>query len=502
MKNVFKTASAVTGLSIAERALGFLYRVVLARLIGAQGLGIYQIALSVFGVFATLGTGGIPVSVSRLISKSKAENDLLGERAAVSSGVFLSLLFTLPTVLIFLCSGNVFSFLFSGEKALSVFKILLLGLVFSCLYAVLRGWFWGQKKFLTTSVLEIAEESVMVVIGIFLIKRANSSFTGAKFAALAAVISYLFSFSAALCCFLFQKGKFLSPFKTFRPLASSALPITAVRAGGSLVNSAVAVLLPAMLIRAGMQASEATELFGILSGMVIPVLFVPSTVLGSLSLVLVPELSEDFYAKRYKRLTKNVERGLFAATLVACFLLPVIASLGKDIGLLAFSSKTAGEMIEKSCPILLPMSLAMITTSILNSIGYEKQTFAYFFAGAAAMLACILFLTPYVHGYSYVLGLASSYVVCAALNLRKLFKTIPFKNFSPAFFKRTTTAIALVFPLSLFGKLLSAPLSTIFGALLSKILLALALTVVTLIFYLLCGILPIKRKQKRSLAKI
>ena len=159
-------------------------------------------------------------------------------------------------------------------------------------------------------------------------------------------------------------------------------------------------------------------------------------------------------------------------------------------------------MIEKSCPILLPMSLAMITTSILNSIGYEKQTFAYFFAGAAAMLACILFLTPYVHGYSYVLGLAASYVVCAALNLRKLFKTIPFKNFSPTFFKRTTTAIALVFPLSLFGKLLSAPLSTIFGALLSKILLALALTVVTLVFYLLCGILPIKRKQKRSFAEI
>ena len=47
-KNIYRTAAVVTGLSIAERALGFLYRIVLSRLIGAEGLGLYQVALSVF----------------------------------------------------------------------------------------------------------------------------------------------------------------------------------------------------------------------------------------------------------------------------------------------------------------------------------------------------------------------------------------------------------------------------------------------------------------------
>ena len=56
-KNIYRTAAVVTGLSIAERALGFLYRIVLSRLIGAEGLGLYQVALSVFSVFITLGTG-------------------------------------------------------------------------------------------------------------------------------------------------------------------------------------------------------------------------------------------------------------------------------------------------------------------------------------------------------------------------------------------------------------------------------------------------------------
>ena len=88
MKNkVIANASIVTGLSIAERCLGFLYRIVLSRLLGAEGLGLYQVALSLFGLFITIGTGGIPITVSRMISKAKAEGDPRGERRAVGAGL-------------------------------------------------------------------------------------------------------------------------------------------------------------------------------------------------------------------------------------------------------------------------------------------------------------------------------------------------------------------------------------------------------------------------------
>ena len=67
------TATIVTALSVAERFLGFLYRMVLSHFIGAEGVGVYQISLSLFAVFLTIGTGGIPITVSRLIAKSKAQ---------------------------------------------------------------------------------------------------------------------------------------------------------------------------------------------------------------------------------------------------------------------------------------------------------------------------------------------------------------------------------------------------------------------------------------------
>lgn len=500
-KGIFVSTAIVTGLSVLERALGFLYRVVLARSIGAEGLGAYQIALSVFGVFATIGTGGIPVSVSRFVSKSKADGTRTDENGAVSAGLFLSLCLTLPVVLLFLCSGNLFSFLFSGSESLKIFKILLLGLAFSCLYAVFRGWFWGQKGFLTTSLLEIAEESVMVVVGVLLLRRVQDGVTGAKFAAIAAVVSYLFSFTASAVCFFVAKGRLTSPqqtLKTFKPLAASALPITAVRAGSSLVNSAIAVLLPVTLMRAGMSESEAVQAFGVLSGMVLPILFTPSTVVGSLSLVLVPELSEDFYTKRFNRLVENIKRGLTATTLVACFLIPFFFVLGGDFCLLAYSSEAAGVAIKKSCPILLPMSLTMISTSILNSLGFEKQTFRIFFVGAAATFLCVFFLPNYLKEYAYVVGLAADFVICATLNLGVLFKKLTFKRFGAAFFKRVLTAIFLVLPVAIFGEFLSIFFHRYFGTFWAIFFIALCMTVTTALIYFLCGIFPQRHKNKRG----
>ena len=494
-KSFVKTASVVTSLSVAERGLGFLYRILLARLVGAEGLGAYQVALSVFAVFATLGTGGIPVTVSRLISKSKAENDSRAGASAVTAGIILCLALTVPVPLIFLCFGKPLSFLFTDSRALNVFLILSTGLAFSCLYAVIRGWFWGQKRFLTTSVLEIAEESVMVIAGVLLLRGVSSPLEGAKAAALAAVLSYLFSFSASLICFLASKGKFGSPREQWKPLFSSATPITGVRVGSTIVNSSIAVLLPAMLIRAGFSESEALKTFGVLSGMVLPVLFVPSTVIGALSLVLVPELSEDFYAGRVERLQKNILRGLNAAAIVACILVPFFAVLGREIGAIAYASNVAGEMIERSCPILLPMSLTMISTSALNSMGFEKQTFRYYFVGAAANILCICLLPKYLGGYAYVTGLAVSFVLCALLNLRLLFKKV-FQGKRTGFFMRVLGMAAAVLPVALLGEFVSMIAGRFCGEILKTAIVLLVMGGASLVplflFY------PVKKREART----
>lgn len=494
---VYTTASIVTALSIAERGLGFLYRIVLSRLIGAEGLGLYQVALSLFGLFLTLGTGGIPITVSRMISKSKAEHRPLDEHGAVSAGVSLALILTLPVCLFFGIFGGKLTFLFSDTRSLTVFRILLLGLSLSAVYAVIRGSFWGNKQFLLPSILEIAEESVMVVAGVLLLQNVSSPASGAEKAAWAVVLSYLFSFTASLVCFLVRGGKFSTPKRQLKPLFNATMPITLVRASGSLVNSAVAVLLPVMLVRAGLESGEALSLFGVVSGMVLPVLFIPSTIIGSLSLVLVPELSEDFYKKKYERLRKNILRGIRFSFLVACVLIPLFYAVGEDLGRWAFSNAKAGELIVKSCPLLLPMSLTMISTSILNSTGFERQTLLFYCIGAAALLLCVLFLPALIGVSAYLVGLFLSYLLTTLCNLFFLFKKCPFfeKERGQVRVKEFLLPLLLVLPLSLLGKGASVLLSKFLGEFFALALSAFLALAFTLVLYLITGVLSFRKKK-------
>ena len=498
---VYKNASIVTGLSVAERGLGFLYRILLSRLIGAEGLGLYQVALSLFGLFLTIGTGGIPITVSRMISKSKAEGNQEGERNALSAGLFSCLLLSIPVALIFGFFGNKMTFLFSDMRSFPVFRILLIGLCLSCVYAVFRGCFWGNKNFLTPSLLEISEEAVMVIAGLYLLREVPSPAVGAERAAWAVVISYLFSFTASTLCFFARGGKLSSPKKELKPLFNASLPITSVRASASLVTSAVAVLLPAMLIRAGVDEREAVKLFGIVTGMVFPILFIPSTLLGSLSLVLVPELAEDYYRKDYVRLKKNILRGLRFAFFLSCALIPFFYTLGEEVGLLAFSNQLAGEMIRRSGIILLPMSLTMISSSMLNSIGFEKQTFVFFFVGAAALLLSVLILPPFCGGYAYLIGLGLSYVLTAACNLIFLYKKCPFMKNTRGQVRDYTPFFTLfaILPFSFLGQLCATLFTKFLGDFLCILLTAFVLATATTILYLSLQIIPLPKRTKKAM---
>ncbi len=492
---VYKNASIVTGLSVAERFLGFLYRIVLSRYVGAEGMGLYQVALSLFFLLQTLGAGGIPVTVSRTVAKQKEKGG-----AVLSAGLLCSLLVTLPVCLLLWSFGRRATFLFSGKESFSVLRILLLGLSFACCYAVVRGYLWGNKRFLAASMLEMTEEVAMVILGVFLLRGAPTPLTGAKRAAWALCIADILSCLIAFILLFSTGGKLARPQKELKPLFTAALPVTSVRLGGSLVNSAVSVLMPAMLVRAGAAQTEALSLFGVVSGMVLPVLFIPATLIGSLALVLVPELSADFHKRNYTRLKSNISRGLRFAFLVACALIPFFLVLGEEVGLLAFANRKAGEIISKGCLILLPMSLTMISTSMLNSIGFERQTLLFFFIGAAGTFLSILLLPPLCGIYAYVVGLGVSYTLTAACNLLYLRKKLPTERKEGGQVRGYAlfTPLIGILPLTILGQLLFTLFTAFLGSVLRLVTTALVMGTATLLFYLLTRQIDLPRKKRRK----
>lgn len=416
--NIYKSAAQVTIFSTIEKALSFFYRIILTRTIGAEGLGVYQICLTVFSVFLTVAASGVPVTVSRLMAKSGAKNDLTGKHAAVSAGVLCALAVTVPTALILFFGRNLFGFLFSDGRCMDLFLLLLPGLVLTSVYAVIRGSFWGNKQFLPYSVIELAEDAVMVVLGTVLIFGVSDPLTGARNAVIAVLVSYVFSFLTSLFWYLKKGGKFVDPRSQLKPLISSAAPITAMRTSTSLLNSAVAVLLPALLMNVcGLSNSEAISLFGVVAGMAIPMLFIPSSFIGSIAVVVAPELSENYYRGKTAGVKYDIEKSIKAAIFIATMLMPVLFVLGRPISEFLYSDELCGEIVTRSAFIMLPMCIVMMTNTVLNSMNCEKLTLVYFIIGAAAMIICIVTLTGKIGVYSYVAGMALNNVITATLNL-------------------------------------------------------------------------------------
>ena len=423
MKNIYRSAAQVTVFSTIEKFLSFVYRIILTRIIGAEGLGIYQISLTVFAVFLTAASSGIPVTVSRLMAKSGAKNDITGKHSAVTAGIACTLAVTVPVALILFFGKSAFSFLFSDPRCVDIFIILLPGLVLTSVYAVIRGSFWGNKQFLAYSVIELAEDAVMVGVGIALIFGVSDPVLGARYATIAVLASYIFSFAASLIWYFKSGGRFVNPKKQFKPLLSAATPITAMRTSTSLLNSVVAVLLPTILMSVcGLSNSEAVTLYGIAVGMAIPMLFTPNSFIGSIAVVAAPELSENFYRGNKSLVKYDVEKTLRAAIFIATILIPILLAAGGSISEFLYANELCGQIVRVSAIIMLPMCITMMSNTLLNSMNCEKQTLLYFTIGAVTMLCCVLFLTRYLGVYSYVLGLGLAQIITAVLNLRLLNK--------------------------------------------------------------------------------
>lgn len=501
MRRFFKTVAIVTVFSICEKFLGFLYRIYLSRTIGAEGMGLYQVALSIFALLLTLCCSGTPVTVSRLMTKYKAEGKTDSVFKVITAGLGFTLLIAVPVCTIFYILGGKLSFLFADERALKIFLIVLPGLVFTSLYAVIRGVFWGNKDFLPYSIIELLEEAVMIIVGIILITFSTNIYDGAYRAGVAVLISYIFSFTTASIVFFARKNKLKNPKTELKPLIKSAAPITAMRTATSLAMSLVSVILPIRLVAAGMSESLAMSAFGSAMGQAIPLLFIPTTLIGSFILVLVPEIAENYYKKRHYYLRRDIEKAIKFTTVLSCVFIPVFLVCGEEIGILIFGGHESGKYLTASCFLMLFMSLSSVTTSMLNSIGLENKTLVYYIISGVFMLLSIWFLPSVMGVYSLVVGLTFVYGLTTILNLRLINKSCVEK---PRYKRFLVGTISLLFPTALVGVMLEKMLLAFLGSFFTLVVCAFVMVLfysALAIGFNLVEIKPLMEKIKKSLFK-
>ena len=468
------TVIVVTILSCIERALGFGYRIFLSRTIGSEGLGLYQIALSVIGVLITLSASGIPITVSRLMIKEKANNQQNAENKAVSAGIVTALIISILLCAFFFIFKSSLNIIFADSRCNVLFLIILPGVVLTSVYAVIRGFFWGTKSFYTYSIIELLEEIIMIVCGVYLVLKGQNIFQKAIYASVAVLLSYIFSFTVSSAVFIAKGGRILNPKNYLKPLISSSAPITFMKTANSFTSSLIAIVFPLVLISNGLDKQTAISEFGIISGMALPLLFIPSTLIGSLSLVISPELAENYYKNKTAKIKRDVEKALTYSLFISVLIIPAFAGVGKYLGEFLYDNALAGVYIRNSAFMMIPMSITIISTSLLNSMGFEKTTLKYFIIGSVALIISILIFPKYIGNYALIIGYFASYTISSLFNVIKLSKVCKQKlNFNKQVLKCSLLCLCLCFLnyflFNIIAKLLHPFFSMIISCLISLI---------------------------------
>ena len=174
MKSLVKTVVLITGFSVLTRIVGFLFRIYLSRAIGAEALGLYQVAFSVFMVLLTIISSGLPFIISRMTAGYRISNDKHKQGKLVSSALILGVLISLVLCGVVLLLKSVFANIFADESWLLILIALLPALVFSAVYSVFRGAMWGQDNYFALCVSEFFEQVVRIFICVLILAPATS----------------------------------------------------------------------------------------------------------------------------------------------------------------------------------------------------------------------------------------------------------------------------------------------------------------------------------------
>lgn len=441
-----KAVATVTVFSVFTRGLAFIFKIYLAQALGAEAMGLYQICLSLFYLFASLSASGLPL----VLSRKTAENAALGKKedpSLFSSTLVMGVSVALATILVLFLAKPILPRLAGNPKTLPLLLVMLPAVFSTTIYSVIRGWFWGRKQFTYFSITETAEELLRILFSVLFVSGIIAGVSGAYGIALAFTVSD-FSVAVILLIMFFVKGGRISKPAKIKEIFLPALPISAMRVFGSLIATLLAVMLPARLAAAGMSVSEATASFGRIAGMANPLILAPNAIISSLAIVLIPEMSASGAKKEYITLNRHINSGINFSLLISGVFIAAYLPLGKYITQFLFKDTISGEYLMYATFLMIPMCISQMTQSALNSIGMEFKAFKNYLIGTVFMLLAIYFLPKYIGIYASAVASFLSMTINSVVNIFSLRKRT---GYTPAFWKILVMTLIFLFPSAFFA---------------------------------------------------
>lgn len=395
-RTFIKGTLILTLTGLLSRVIGFFYRIYLSRLFGEEGMGIYQLLSPVLALSFSLCAAGIQTAISKYVAASVAKGNCKDSYRYLFTGLFLSLLLSVPCMLLLLMFSDFVAVHFLLEaRTASMLRIIALSIPAGAVHSCINGYYYGIKKTMLPSSTQLIEQFMRffcVLAADFLARRSHTVphinaavvglVVGECAAMLISLLAIYFRFyreeagagKSSLPCS--NAGAFgISRFHAVKNLLVLAFPLTVSRIVVNLLQSVEAVAIPSRLCRYGYDSVTALSVYGVLTGMALPLLFFPNALTGSMSLLLLPMVSEAD-AKGNTDAVKNTT----LKTIQSCLLLGAACTLffflsGPFLGRFLFHSELAGRYI-RSLSLLCPFLYLCTTLSgILHGLGKAVSVF-------------------------------------------------------------------------------------------------------------------------------
>ncbi|WP_461882552.1 oligosaccharide flippase family protein [Fusicatenibacter sp.] len=414
----------LTASGIICRILGFLYRIFLSRLIGAEAFGIYQLATPLYALMLSLGAGGMQTVLSRFVASYLAQKDSRRAKIYLAAGCGIVMLLSLfASVFLFFGADFIGTRLLFEPRTVLLLQILSLGILPSGIHNCLSAWYLGQNQTALPSFCQLLEQFVRMGASFlawhFCLSR-HLSF--ASVAAVGTAAGELFScLFLTACLFLAhirssQKHRPISVFfeeKTlwydaFRELTALNLPLTLNRILLNVLHSIESALLPGHLIASGLSRKAALSQYGVLTGMALPMIFFPSAVTHAVSVMLLPGVARQQASGTPEQILDTIRYTISFCILLGTSAVFTFFFFGPYLGRFLFQNEEVGVFL-RILSFLSPF-LYLETTlgSILNGLGKTSLVFFQNLAGDVIRILAILFLVPILGIRGYLYGILAS----------------------------------------------------------------------------------------------
>lgn len=416
------------------KILGFVYRIYLSNLIGAEGMGLFQLISPIYSLIILTLTSGISIAVSKMVAEELAKNHIVNLRRITSCALFIVVTSGLVvSVFLYLFIDPIVNVILKDQRTYYSMLLLIPCIPIVAAASAIKGYFYGIQEVVPTAFSQIAEQIVRITLVITMAGYFLN--IGLEFACALATIGMavgeISNLSVLLVIYKLKKRKedrsskrgFIRKRYIVRDLTKVSIPISFNRFITSIMAAIEMILIPRMLLAGGLNYQNSMEEFGKLTGMAMPLIFFPSLVTSSLATTLVPAISEAMSLKNYKTVNYRMSKSIQLSLILGFIFTSIFIVFPNEIGDMLYRKEKIGEILYLLSFTSVFVYLQQTLLGIMNGLGKQGISLRNSMVGYVIRIAFVVYLIPIYGIKGYIIGMVVSSAIVSVMNMGTVVKT-------------------------------------------------------------------------------